>query len=194
MRARSSKLGTRGAVAGGPMPSPLTRRQGLMAVGGTALALAAGASLWRDYSQGQAQRQTAAQLKFPVLDGRSARLMDWRGRVLLLNFWATSCSTCVAEMPVLSAIYQQFAGPHFDTLAVAMSYDSPQQVRAFARTRALPFSVGWDANGALARALGPVYLTPTTLLLDKAGQLYRRYLGPPEPARLRAAIAEVLNA
>ncbi|MEJ7139211.1 TlpA family protein disulfide reductase [Amphibiibacter pelophylacis] len=175
----------------------ITRRQTLIAAGALAVTGAGGALLWRRQQQHAAQMQQAAQIGFTRLDGGTpgtARLADWHGRALLLNFWATSCSTCVAEMPLLAAIYREFAGPRFDALALAMDYDPPDQVIAFARSRELPFPVGHDASGEVARAMGPVYLTPTTLLLDASGALFRRYLGPPDPAQLRAAIAQITAA
>ena len=75
------------------------------------------------------------------------------GRVTLVNFWATSCTTCVAEMPEIVATYNKFKDKGYDTLAVAMSYDPPAFVARFAETRKLPFGVAmadgkmrWELN------------------------------------------------
>ena len=62
------------------------------------------------------------------LDGRRVDLAALRGQVVLVNFWATSCTTCVAEMPQLMALHQRFQPRAFETLAVAMSYDPPARV------------------------------------------------------------------
>src|SRR5690606_11212147 len=62
---------------------------------------------------------------FTQLDGTEMRTSDFRGQVLVLNFWATSCTTCVKEMPQLVAMHERFKARGLDTLAVAMSYDPP---------------------------------------------------------------------
>lgn len=62
---------------------------------------------------------------FVLLDGSSRTTADLRGKVTLVNFWATSCTTCVAEMPEIISTYKKYNAQGFDTLAVAMSYDPP---------------------------------------------------------------------
>jgi peroxiredoxin len=91
-----------------------------------------------------------------LLDGTKQTTQDMKGKVTLVNFWATSCTTCVAEMPQVIATYNQFKGQGFDTVAVAMSYDPPSYVVNYAQTRALPFKVAIDNTGAVAKAWGDV--------------------------------------
>src|SRR5687768_4033090 len=78
---------------------------------------------------------------FVLLDGSSKTTADLKGRVTLVNFWATSCTTCVAEMPKLVGTYDKFRARGFDTVAVAMSYDPPSYVVNYAESRKLPFKV-----------------------------------------------------
>ncbi|MFZ9252420.1 MAG: TlpA disulfide reductase family protein, partial [Hylemonella sp.] len=80
-------------------------------------------------------QQSAPDSSFVLLDGKRQNTSDFRGRVLLVNFWATSCTTCVAEMPELVATHQKYQSRGFDTLAVAMSYDPPSYVVNFSETR-----------------------------------------------------------
>ncbi len=110
----------------------------------------------------------------------------------MVNFWATSCTTCVAEMPELVATYQQYKDKGYQTLAVAMSYDPPSYVVNFAQTRQLPFKVAIDNTGAVARAWGDVKLTPSTFLLNKRGEIVKRYVGPPNFAELHQLIEKLL--
>ncbi|MEB0233413.1 TlpA disulfide reductase family protein, partial [Undibacterium sp. 10I3] len=77
---------------------------------------------------------------------------DFKGKVTLVNFWATSCVTCVAEMPKVIATYEKYKAQGYDTVAVAMSYDPPAYVVNYAQTRKLPFKVAIDNTGAVARA------------------------------------------
>lgn len=108
----------------------------------------------------------APQSTFVLLDGSSRTTADLKGQVTLVNFWATSCTTCVGEMPKIIATFDKYRAKGFDTVAVAMSYDPPSYVVNYAQTRKLPFKVAIDNTGALAKAWGDVQLTPTTFLVN----------------------------
>jgi len=110
----------------------------------------------------------------------------------LVNFWATSCTTCVAEMPEIIATYKKYAPKGYDTVAVAMSYDPPNYVLNFAQSRALPFKVAIDNTGAVAKAWGDVKLTPTTYIVNKQGIIIKRYVGTPDFAALHSLIEQLL--
>lgn len=127
-----------------------------------------------------------------LLDGKSFSTEQMKGKVTLVNFWATSCTTCVAEMPEIIATYKKFAPQGYDTVAVAMSYDPPAFVVNFAQTRALPFKVAIDNTGAVAKAWGDVKLTPTTYLVNKKGEIVKRYVGAPDFEALHALIGQLL--
>ncbi|WP_291136479.1 TlpA disulfide reductase family protein [Hydrogenophaga sp.] len=142
---------------------------------------------------GCAGREDAPDSTFVLLDGQQLRTADLRGKVTLVNFWATTCVTCVKEMPALVATHQKFADRGYETLAVAMSYDPPAWVVNFAQSRQLPFKVALDNTGQIAQAWGDVQLTPTTYLLDKQGQIVKRYVGEPEAEALHALIEKLLN-
>jgi thiol-disulfide isomerase/thioredoxin len=70
-----------------------------------------------------------------LLDGNQKVMDDFLGKVLLVNFWATSCTTCVAEMPDLVAIHEKFESQGFEIIAVAMQYDPPSYVVNFTKYR-----------------------------------------------------------
>jgi peroxiredoxin len=129
---------------------------------------------------------------FVLLDGSRQTTADFKGRVLLVNFWATSCTTCVAEMPQLVATHEKYRARGFDTLAVAMSYDPPSYVVNFTESRKLPFKVAIDNTGAVAKAWGDVRLTPTTYLVNKRGEVVKRYVGIPDFAELHRLIEDLL--
>ena len=136
---------------------------------------------------------SVADTPFTLLDGSKSSTGQFKGRVTLVNFWATSCSTCVKEMPELAATYEAFRTRGFDTLAVAMSYDPPAYVMAFAKSRALPFKVAMDHDGLLAKNFGDVQITPTSFLLDQQGRIVKRYVGEPDFAALRGLIEQLLQ-
>ncbi len=137
-------------------------------------------------------RSAAPQSTFVLLDGSRQSTADLRGKVTLVNFWATSCTTCVAEMPEIIATYNKYKPKGFETLAVAMSYDPPSYVVNFAETRKLPFKVAIDNTGAVAQAWGDVRLTPTTFIVNKRGEIVKTYVGAPNFAELHQLIEKLL--
>ena len=136
--------------------------------------------------------QAAPESTFVLLDGSKTSTADFKGKVTLVNFWATSCVTCVAEMPQLIATHQKYATQGYDTVAVAMSYDPPSYVVNYTETRQLPFKVAIDNTGVVAKAWGDVKLTPTTYLLNKRGEIVKRYVGEPDFAALHQLIEKLL--
>ncbi|HQO53945.1 MAG TPA: TlpA disulfide reductase family protein [Ottowia sp.] len=131
---------------------------------------------------------------FVLLDGSSQTTADLKGKVTLVNFWATSCTTCVAEMPDIVATYDKFKARGYETIAVAMQYDPPSYVVNFAETRKLPFKVAIDNTGAVAKAWGDVKLTPTTYVVNKQGEIVKRYVGAPDFSELHQLIEKLLAA
>ncbi len=136
--------------------------------------------------------QTAPQSNFVLLDGSSKSTSDLKGKVTLVNFWATSCVTCVAEMPEIIATHNKYKDRGFDTLAIAMSYDPPSYVVNFAQSRQLPFNVALDNTGAVAKAWGDVKLTPTTYIVNKQGEIVKTYIGQPNFEELHKLIEKLL--
>jgi peroxiredoxin len=135
----------------------------------------------------------APQSTFVLLDGSKSTTADLRGKVTLVNFWATTCVSCVKEMPELAATYNKFKDRGFETMAVAMSYDPPSYVVNFAQTRQLPFKVALDNTGDVARAWGDVKITPTTFIVNKQGQIVKRYIGEPDFPTLHLLLEKLLS-
>lgn len=134
----------------------------------------------------------APQSAFVMLDGSKTDSSRFKGKVTLVNFWATSCTSCIAEMPSLISTYEKYKSNGFDTIAVAMSYDPPSYVVNFVQTRKVPFGVAIDNTGEVAKAWGDVKLTPTTYLVNKRGQIVKRYIGAPDLAELHHLIEQLL--
>ena len=134
----------------------------------------------------------APNASYVLLDGSKRTTADLKGRVTLVNFWATSCVTCVAEMPKIVATYEKYHHQGFDTLAVAMQYDPPSYVVNYVETRKLPFQIAIDNTGAVAKAWGDVQLTPTTFIVNKRGEIVKRYVGEPDFSALHRLIEKLL--
>ena len=139
-------------------------------------------------------KQRAPDVSFTNLKGEQVTLKDLRGKVVMVNFWATSCTTCVSEMPKMIEIYNKYKNQGLDYVAVAMNYDPPNYGVNFAQTRNLPFQVTLDTQNKLANAFGDVKLTPTTFVINKQGNIIKRYVGEPKLAELHALLDKALAA
>ncbi|MFP5404691.1 MAG: peroxiredoxin family protein [Gammaproteobacteria bacterium] len=130
---------------------------------------------------------------FATLDGRQIALAEQRGKVVLVNFWATSCPGCVKEMPDMVKVYNDYRERGFEIVAVAMSYDPPAYVNNFVQTRQLPFPIVLDTDGAHAQAFGNVQVTPTSFVIGPDGRIHEHKLGEIDFNRLRALLDRELS-
>ncbi len=119
----------------------------------------------------------APDVTYPSIDGRQVSQSSLEGKVVLVNFWATSCVTCVKKMPMIVESFEKYQPNGFEVVAVAMQYDPANYVLNFAETRKLPFTVALDPVGDIAKAYGDVTLTPTSFLIGRDGKILKRYLG-----------------
>jgi len=155
------------------------------------IALASGAGFAGAMLSGCTRVEQAPAVSYTSLDGRRSDLAALRGHVVLVNFWATSCAPCVEEMPAMAANWRRFSPRGFETLAVAVQYDAPALVSNFAQSRALPFPVVIDNTGEIAHRFGDVQYTPTSLLINKRGEIVRRWVGKTDFAALAPLIAQL---
>jgi thiol-disulfide isomerase/thioredoxin len=140
-----------------------------------------------------AGKSSAPDATFTLLSGQKVSTAgDLKGKVYLVNFWATSCATCMQEMPQMVETYNRFKGQGLEFVAVAMNYDPPMYVANYAQTRQLPFKVALD-DGSVAKQFGNVQLTPTTFVVDKDGKILKRYVGTPQFAELDQLLQKALN-
>lgn len=153
--------------------------------------LALGAAVFAGYTA-LSREKPAPRVTFVSLKGEKLTTADLRGRVVLVNFWATDCATCVKEMPRITQTYDKFRAQGFTVIAVAMRHDPPNYVISYTEKNALPFTVALDPLGTLAKAFGDVKLTPTTILIDKRGNIAARILGEPDFGKLEALIGKKL--
>ena len=137
-------------------------------------------------------RPSAPAAPFTTLEGKPIVLDELRGKVVLVNFWATSCPGCIKEMPGMVETYNQYKDRGFEIIAVAMSYDPPNYVLNFVQTRQLPFPVALDVNGVHARAFGNVQLTPPSFIIGKDGRILEQKLGGLVFGRLKALLDKEL--
>ena len=153
-----------------------------------ALALALAGGLWFGVRTDKAPTTPVV-----LLDGSTRAGAAVAGQVTLVNFWATTCSVCVAEMPQMVALFNTCRDQGFATVAVAMVYDPPASVIHYSESRQLPFDVVIDNTGAVARAWGGVEATPTSFLVNRQGEIVQRFVGAPDFAALAKSIEKLLK-
>jgi peroxiredoxin len=132
------------------------------------------------------QRPPAPEVRFTMVSGESVGTSDLRGKVVLINFWATYCASCWKEMPKMVQTHKRFSPRGYEMIAVAVSGDDPKRVAEVAAT--LPFKVAFDGDGAVAKAFGNVRVTPSTFIVDREGRILKRYIGEPEWSELHAIL------
>lgn len=137
--------------------------------------------------------QAAPAVNFKVVDGRTLNLKQLQGRPVLVVFWATSCPSCIKEMPHLIELYQDLAPQGLEIIAVAMAYDPPDRVLEMRQRIHIPYPVALDVQGEVALAFGDVQQTPTTFLINPKGRVLKQTIGKLDMAQLRADLRSLLH-
>jgi len=109
------------------------------------------------------------------LNGADVNISDFRGKIVFLNFWASWCSTCVAEMPAMEKLHQKLKNEDFALVTVSIQ-ESAAAVKRFFKQNQLTFTALLDSNGKTVPGFG-IRAIPTTLILDKSGRIVGRAMG-----------------
>jgi thiol-disulfide isomerase/thioredoxin len=130
-------------------------------------------------------------LALPGLDGRSHKLSDWKGRPLLINFWATWCEPCRREIPLLESIHRESAANGLEIVGIAL--DHADSVREFAKKLGMNYPVLVGENGGLeaVEAFGMDTVLPFTVFADPKGQIVTLKIGELHPDEARLILAHL---
>ena len=123
------------------------------------------------------KQQLAPNVIFTTIEGKKISMPSLKGKVVLVNFWATDCRACVTEMPALASTYNLYKAQGFEVIAVAMPYDPPAQVFNYATQKKLPFPVMDDGFGEMTAKFDDVNVTPTTYIYNQQGKLIQYTIG-----------------
>jgi len=116
----------------------------------------------------------------PRLDGKVQKLSNYRGKVVMLNLWATWCPPCIAEMPLLNDLADRYSEKGLALVGIAGD-ENADDVRAFVQETPLHFDVLLDPHGAVGTEYG-ITGYPETFLIDREGKLLAKFIGPlPHP-------------
>ena len=135
----------------------------------------------------------APNVTFTTITGQKISMLDLKGKVVLINFWATDCPGCIKEMPDLIKTYNNYKTKGFEVISVAMPYDPPAQVLNYTRQKALPFPVMHDGFGEITKAFGDVNLTPTAFIFNKKGERIQHTIGELDFVKLHQLLNKELS-
>jgi peroxiredoxin len=119
----------------------------------------------------------APDFTFPGLDGKMVSLSDYKGKVVLVNVWATWCPPCVDEMPSMEKLYRKFKGEKFEILAVSIDETGLKTVAPFMKKTRLTFPALIDSQGAI-KSVYRITAIPESFIVDKQGLLIKKIVGP----------------
>ena len=141
---------------------------------------------------GEVRGQQAPDFELKALDGRTIRLSDYRGKAVVLNFWATYCGPCKIEMPWFEELQKQYASQGLVVLGVAMD-DSQDDVEKFVKEMGVHYTIVMGRE-AVADAYGGVQLLPGTFYIDRNGKIVERIFGLAGHGDIEANIKRSLGA
>lgn len=131
----------------------------------------------------------APDFSLPSIEGGTVRLSELRGKVVLLNFWATWCPPCKKEIPDFIELQARYRAQ--DLRIVGIAIDDPDAVRAFAKESDINYTV-LIGDDEVSRQYGGIESIPTTFVIDKEGTIRARYVGWQPPETWSAEISRFL--
>jgi peroxiredoxin len=150
----------------------------------------------KTYLNGEAQTppaligQPAPDFTLTTPDGQPVSLSDYAGQVVLVNFWATWCPSCITEMPEYEQVYQYYGQGDFVVLAVNLQ-EGQEQVAQYANGLGLTFPVLLDRDGNVTTRQYQVIGMPASFIIDREGKIFYRHFGPMSGETLQAKLAEL---
>jgi peroxiredoxin len=129
-------------------------------------------------SMGNAPKEgkVAPDFQLLSLSGQQVSLSQFRGNVVIVDFWATWCKPCRLELPHFAALYEEFEKEGLRIIGVSLDQVGSAEVASFVREWKIPYVVV-IGNGDVVRNYGGIRGIPTTFVIDKQGNIYRKYVG-----------------
>ena len=175
----------------------MNRRQWMSIIGFNLVALAAGVATSQWIFRSELADDPAIKVFFAnpwqAPDGKSVDTKEWRGKVLVVNFWASWCPPCVEEMPTLDKLQAEFKNQN--VLFVGIGIDSPSNIRQFIETTIIsyPIVLGGLGGNEINKMLGnPSGALPFTVVINPKGEIKSRKLGKISEDELRKMIKDVI--
>lgn len=151
----------------------------------------AAANAWQHWLKPQPM---APNLTLTTLKGKTLSLQQLQGKPILISFWATSCGICLSEVEDLIALHNAYQARGYQTIAIALSYDSLPRIQHMSINKPLPYFVAYDQRGDYAKAFGGVRMTPTHFLIAPDGRIVWSNIGPIDRKTIQDLIEPWLSA
>ena len=137
------------------------------------------------------EQRLAHQFEAQDLDGRTVRLSELQGKVVMLDFWSSWCPPCRREAPTLAQVYGEYKDKDVEFIGVAI-WDNRNDVADHVAEYGLSYPNLLDRKGRIAIDYGVAGI-PEKIFIDSQGNLVRKYIGPTEPEALRTILNELLG-
>lgn len=143
-------------------------------------------------SEGLNKGNTAPDFELTTLDGKKVKLSDYQGKKVIVNFWATWCPPCKAEMPHMQNYYEDFAEEeNVEILAVNLtSGDSEEKVNDFVRDFGLTFPIPMDTEGVVGQTYEAITI-PTSYMIDTKGRIQNKIVGPMDEQMIKDFVSNL---
>ena len=139
----------------------------------------------------ESQTKAAPQFELDTLDGRTVRLSDFRGKAVVLNFWATFCSPCKIETPWLAELYSNYKGQGLEIIGVSLDDGGRKTIEQFVKKMKVNYPVV-IGNHFVADNYGGVRFIPQTFFIDRRGNIVNHTLGLGTKSDLENEIKQLL--
>jgi peroxiredoxin len=134
-------------------------------------------------------REPMPDISFTDIDGQPHQLVDYKGKPILMIFWATDCPGCIKEMPELIALHDEYESQGLAMISVAMPHDYPEHIKAMREEKKIPYTITWDQTNEISEAFGNVRVTPTHFLISPEGEIVMRKIGALKAEQLKQSLA-----
>ena len=151
---------------------------------------AGGLGVNTEFGIAEVEAEAAQDFSLELHDGGSVTLSDLRGRVILVDFWASWCAPCRQEAPVLEQTYQEYLGTDVEFIGVNI-WDLPDNAAAYVEEFGIRYPSGVDAEGKIAIDYG-VKGIPEKFFIDRDGVVRQKFVGPIRPDKLRETLDDLL--
>ena len=125
------------------------------------------------------------------LAGKSVRLSDYRGKVVVVNFWASWCLPCRLEIPAFVKLHDKYQARGLEIVGISVDEDDPHAVQSFVKTTGIDYPIVMATQDTI-ESYGPMDAIPTTFVIDRDGRIYRVHRGMVTYDEIESAIKGVL--
>jgi len=125
------------------------------------------------------------------LNGKEVKLADFKGKVVIIDFWATWCPPCVHEIPHFIELYKQYKRQGLEIVGISVDRTGVDVVKSFVRKHQVNYSI-LMADAKVRQAYGGIQSIPTTFIVDKAGNIQHQYVGYQDKAVFESDIKKLL--